>query len=199
MEHRLTHRQKFLIRKFCLLLLSAAIIVSVFLSIPYIARALPVSLAGILTEQSETAISSAESSGEQPLSPIMGESFSAIIGFDYESEPSIPLVENPSGALYVNAVSLCWYTQDEIPNLYLLNRTDFDININNYSGLPFPINNIISTDPMVLIIHTHGTESYLPTGVDYYMADENFRSEIEAESIVAVGTVLANEIGRAHV
>lgn len=194
MEHHLTNRQRILIKKYCLLLFSTILIITVFLSIPDIARALPESLAGVLTEQSDNKNISKDTSEDKQLASVMGEAFSAIVGFDYESEPIIPSVTSPEGALYVSAVSLCWYTQEEVPNLYLLNRTDFNVNINDYSNLAFPVDNTLSTEPMVLIVHTHGTESYLPAGVDYYMADENFRSVVESETVVAVGTVLANAL-----
>lgn len=193
MEHHLTNHQRQSIKKYCILLLSTAMIISVFFSIPNIARAIPESLAGVLTAQSDDNNNSDENS-ESKLAPVMGEAFSAVLGFDFESEPTIPSVTSPEGALFVSAVSLCWYTQEEAPNLYLLNRTDFNVNIQEYLGLAFPIDNSLSTEPLVLIVHTHGTESYLPAGVDYYLADENFRSEVETETVVEVGTVLANAL-----
>ncbi len=45
--------------------------------------------------------------------------------------------------------------------------------------------------PAVLIIHTHGTESYSPEGADHYSPEGDFRCEIGDESVIAVGNVMA--------
>lgn len=45
--------------------------------------------------------------------------------------------------------------------------------------------------PAVLIIHTHGTESYSPEGADFYSPEGDFRCENEDESVIAVGKVMA--------
>ncbi len=41
--------------------------------------------------------------------------------------------------------------------------------------------------PLVLIVHTHGTESYSPDGAEYYSASDTFRSLDPEEGVVAVG------------
>lgn len=41
--------------------------------------------------------------------------------------------------------------------------------------------------PLVLIIHTHGTESYSPDGADTYLSSDSFRSLDPEEGVVAVG------------
>lgn len=46
----------------------------------------------------------------------------------------------------------------------------------------------------MLILHTHGTESYLPDGADSYDEDESFRSENTEENVVAVGRVFADTL-----
>lgn len=193
MQHRLSHRQRLAIKKYSLLILSITIIIAIFLSIPNIARALPDSIVDVLTEQSDLKeISYNETSEDALLTSIVGESFSAVLGYDYESEPKIPSFEDLEGAEYVSAVNLCWYTEEDMPKLNLINRTKFKVNLYNYSDLEFPVDNKIGSGPLVLILHTHGTESYLPKGVNYYTADDSFRSHIESETVVAVGTVLAD-------
>ncbi len=51
----------------------------------------------------------------------------------------------------------------------------------------------LSTDaePLVLIIHTHATESFTKEGDRSYTADSTFRSEDKSENMVAVGAALA--------
>jgi hypothetical protein len=137
--NRLTNRQKLMIKKYSLLILSISLITAVFISIPSIARALPRSLAEALTEK-QAAVSEETVSEEDRLTSLMGEAFSSVLGFDYETEPEIPKVEDTTGAKFVKAVNLCWYTAQEKPQLYLLNRTNFAVNLNDYKGLEYPIN-----------------------------------------------------------
>ncbi|MBO5845210.1 MAG: stage II sporulation protein P [Clostridia bacterium] len=51
-----------------------------------------------------------------------------------------------------------------------------------------------TTTPLVLIVHTHGTESYSADGAISYLDDrrEIARSENTSENVVAVGTVIAD-------
>ena len=51
----------------------------------------------------------------------------------------------------------------------------------------------------MLILHTHGTESYLPDGADSYDEDESFRSENTEENVVAVGRVFADTLRSAGI
>ena len=78
----------------------------------------------------------------------------------------------------------------------LKNDTAFNINmaeISKQAKLLEPITP--GADPLVLIVHTHGTESFSEEGSIYY--DEQYnqpRSENTSENIVAVGRVLASEL-----
>ncbi|MBR0302846.1 MAG: stage II sporulation protein P [Clostridia bacterium] len=45
--------------------------------------------------------------------------------------------------------------------------------------------------PVVLIVHTHGTEAYIPEGETTYTTDESFRSHDTDGNVVAVGDVMA--------
>lgn len=46
-------------------------------------------------------------------------------------------------------------------------------------------------DPLVLIIHTHATESFTAQGADSYTSDTTFRSTDTSKNMVAVGRVMA--------
>ncbi len=48
--------------------------------------------------------------------------------------------------------------------------------------------------PAVLILHTHGTESYLPDGARTYSSDEAFRSYDTGKNVVAVGRAVASRL-----
>ena len=58
-----------------------------------------------------------------------------------------------------------------------------------------------SDAPLVLIVHTHGTESYTEHGALYHTYDENefARSHNAKENVVAVGSVLADVLNRAGI
>ncbi|HOJ48201.1 MAG TPA: stage II sporulation protein P [Bacillota bacterium] len=193
--NRLTNRQKMLIKKYTLLTVSILLITGIFLSIPSIARALPRSLAEALT-RNPSAVSDETASEPDRLTALMGDSFTAILGFDYEAEPEIPILDITEGAKFVQAVNLCWYTIDEEPQLYLINRTNFSVNLNDFRSNEYPISREIGSEPTVLIVHTHGTESYLAPGIDYYTPNESFRSTDESKTVVAVGKVLAEELNK---
>ena len=45
--------------------------------------------------------------------------------------------------------------------------------------------------PVVLIVHTHGTEAYIQEGKDTYTEEDPFRSSDRAQNVVAVGDVIA--------
>ncbi|MBQ8835891.1 MAG: stage II sporulation protein P [Clostridia bacterium] len=53
----------------------------------------------------------------------------------------------------------------------------------------------ITNEPLVLIVHTHGTESFAEEGVDYYNDEINYpRSEDVSKNIVAVGKVVCDTL-----
>ncbi len=53
--------------------------------------------------------------------------------------------------------------------------------------------------PYVLIIHTHGTESYAADGADTYTDADAFRSADTEENVVAVGAAMAQELRAAGI
>ncbi len=56
-----------------------------------------------------------------------------------------------------------------------------------------------SDQPQVLILHTHGTESYMTYYAGYYNADDVARSTDVAANVCAVGEVLANRLRAAGI
>ena len=99
-----------------------------------------------------------------------------------------------SEKLTVQPVNLCWYEPGDTPALYLHNSTDYSIDLNAYLSRTYPVRAADGSGPQVLILHTHGTESYLPDGADSYDEDESFRSENTEENVVAVGRVFADTL-----
>lgn len=75
-----------------------------------------------------------------------------------------------------------------------------DVNSLYKSDYPLTLSQSVSTGtpkaPLVLIIHTHGTESYLPDGTNTYTADTATRSKNISSNVVAVGKALADELNK---
>ena len=93
----------------------------------------------------------------------------------------------PQNAIAVQAVNLSRLEVTDTPALLLSNETKFAANLTALSK-----KDIDKKRGAVLIIHTHGTESYLPDGVEYYTEDEDFRSTDRKENVVAVGAAFAD-------
>lgn len=121
-----------------------------------------------------------------------------------EIEPSADEISAPDDDLLgVRPVNLCWYGVGETPSLFTTNYSGYDINLGKYSGKPLPFSASDISSPTVLIIHTHGSESYLPAGVSSYSEDETWRSTDPERGVVSVGRELArvlreNGIGVIH-
>ena len=52
------------------------------------------------------------------------------------------------------------------------------------------------TEPLVLIIHTHATESFTEEGAESYTSDSSFRSTDTSKNMVAVGRVMAQTLNQ---
>lgn len=117
---------------------------------------------------------------------------------DDNEETPLPLppvsVAPPSGMIAVQALNLCRYDEGETPSLLLMNETA-------YKAYPQVAADSVQTigRGAVLIMHTHGTEAYLPDGAQYYDENEDFRSSAAAETVVAVGEAFAEVLRRAGI
>jgi len=98
----------------------------------------------------------------------------------------------PEGAIAVQAVNLSRLEPTDIPKLLLANETKYSVNLESLADTAQSIGT-----GSVLIIHTHGTEAYLPSGQDYYLEGEDFRSTNSRENVVAVGAVFG-EVLESH-
>ncbi len=72
------------------------------------------------------------------------------------------------------------------------------------AALPFPDltahKSLYGEDaPYILILHTHGTESFAPEGADTYTDSDPFRSTDVSENVVAVGEVMAETFRKAGI
>lgn len=89
---------------------------------------------------------------------------------------------------------------------FLINTTNYEVNISKARNTPFPSGTNISSDPLVLVLHTHGTECYFEDntnlsdfatdGVESFLLEEStsFRTQDPTKSVVQVGKVFSETL-----
>lgn len=99
----------------------------------------------------------------------------------------------PSGTYPIIPIDLSTDTDTDIKN-----ETALQINKNEISKSAKLITPVeITNEPLVLIVHTHGTECYAKEGVPYYNDEINYpRSEDVSHNVVSVGGVMSDELNR---
>ena len=197
MKRRFTFGQIQTVKKWLILLLSIGVGAASFAAVPYIARALPAfALPG---EEQKPAVPAFALSGDYSAS-LAGESAvsetESLAPQENEEVPEPPAVpERGEKDLPVFARNLCWYESGESPALNVINRTSYTVTPEKYLAEQFPVKGRITGSPLVLIMHTHGTESYLPPGCDFYSPDEKFRfSGDERLTVVKIGDILCERL-----
>jgi len=75
-------------------------------------------------------------------------------------------------------------------NIYLKNDSSKNIVLEEYLNAPLPFT-LTGAGPHVLIIHTHGSESYFPEGKDTYTPDDVERTSDKNYNVVRVGREIA--------
>ena len=85
--------------------------------------------------------------------------------------------------------------------LKLKNDTSYKIDMEDIAQKAKTIAPAVVTDePLVLIVHTHGTESFAEDGICYYNDEINYpRSEDVSKNIVAVGKVLCDTLNEREI
>lgn len=211
MLRRLTVRQRRAITRWIVLLISALLLFGAFTAVPYIASALPA-----FSPRAEKLISGGEPEAVPTFALSGGGSYPRTVADEplesseptyepietsdeEETEEPIPAPTPGEGDLPVFAKNLCWYDDPAEAELNIINRTKYKINLASYASAKFPFRGDIGDEPLVLIMHTHGSESYLENGYDFYNSGEKFRSPgDDSKTVVHIGDVLAerlNELG----
>lgn len=80
----------------------------------------------------------------------------------------------------------------------LSNTTAYKIDPSEYLSRDYPINTPLTDEPLVLIVHTHGTESFAPED-EPSIGEASQRSADIEENIVAVGSVMAELLNEAGI
>lgn len=79
-------------------------------------------------------------------------------------------------------------------NVYLSNSTGTEINIADELSKPLEFSITKSSEPQVLIYHTHTTESYMQSEEDYYTTTDEPRTTDETKNVVAIGEVVKQRL-----
>jgi stage II sporulation protein P len=183
--------------KWTCLILSALLFFGVFFALPHIVSALPYFSARDINElfqsdEKKTAIPTfALTAGD------FDEEGSGDESGQYapDEEETIPPPTPGDGDLSVSSDNLCWYELGETATLDIINRTSYSVRLKDYLSKSYPVKcTNYNEKPLVLIIHTHGSESYLPNGYDFYSPNETFRSIDETKNVVHIGELLAREL-----
>lgn len=113
-----------------------------------------------------------------------------------ETEPqSNTDTESPQSEGKKYPVILMDLSQKQLGEYYIGNETGYTPDIKSLMTAETSMPDFTETDePYVLIIHTHGTESYLPEGTDYYIDGEGdiARTSDTSKNVVYIGKVMAD-------
>ena len=84
-------------------------------------------------------------------------------------------------------------------NVYLKNNTDLNINLKEFvnGSLGFDIEK--NSEPQVLIIHTHATESYMLDDRDYYTSKDPSRTTNNEYNMIALGKIVTDKLNEAGI
>ena len=185
-----------MLKWFCILL-SVSILALVFMAVPYIARAIP----KVSYRDSRNLLYGTEAMGEGIPTFALGsgnfadESTREELDGEFEPEDPIPIPTPGEYDLPVFSNNLAWYQDSNDAKLNIINTTKFSVDLSSFLKKQFPIKTAIpENEPIVLIIHTHGSESYLDNGYDFYSPDETFRSLDAEKSVVGIGAILCDKL-----
>ncbi len=165
-------------------LIFVAMVLTVSLTVPTAVDAIPDSAAEYMARLASDRLYSFYLDSTDKPAVESEESFtvSEVISVDEESNSELP--EN---AVAVQAFNFSRYEADEVPKILFANETAFTVNAN---ALTSPS----TKKAAVLILHSHGTESYLPAGAGYYIEGDEFRSTDTTQNVVAVGEAFARTL-----
>lgn len=84
-------------------------------------------------------------------------------------------------------------------NVYLKNNTELNINLKDFLNGELGFNIEKNTEPQVLILHTHATESYLRHNENYYTNTDLARTNDNEYNMVALGKIITDKLNEAGI
>ena len=102
-------------------------------------------------------------------------------------------------------VTECLYRESNMSynNFFVKNSTSLSIDLGSFLKADLPFSYEDTTEPQVLIVHTHATESYMDEDLGYYYESFYPRDTNDSYNMISVGNAIAkkleqNGIGVAH-
>ncbi|MBR7131943.1 MAG: stage II sporulation protein P [Clostridia bacterium] len=83
--------------------------------------------------------------------------------------------------------------------VYMKNSTDLKIDIKALLGAKLGFKIEKNSQPQVLILHTHATETFMQTDNDYYTADFSSRTKDTSKNMVKIGSIVAEKLNSAGI
>lgn len=83
--------------------------------------------------------------------------------------------------------------------VYLKNSTGVNIDIKGLLESKCAFNLTKTSEPQVLIVHTHTTESYISHDSDYYTDNDNPRTTDETKNLVVIGNIFEEKLKKAGI
>lgn len=98
-------------------------------------------------------------------------------------------------------VTECLYRESNMSygNFYVKNETDLSIDLSSFLNADLPYELEDTTEPQVLIVHTHATESYMEEDVGYYYESFYPRDTDDNYNVVRVGEAIAEKLTQAGI
>ena len=111
-----------------------------------------------------------------------------------ESQPEPPAVVIPDGATPILSLDLSY---PSLGREYIHNETPYDPDVNKLLGMDLSAT-LLSDAPTVLVLHTHTSESYLPSRAEYIVGavgDATYSND-SAKNILAIGSVFCETLNK---
>lgn len=125
-----------------------------------------------------------EQSEEQAETPI--EEYSTE-GLDPEDPAEESGLESAEGSQIITRQFAATENYPHYNGIYLYNKTSKQVDLPAVVSTPCPVTITNSSEPQVLIVHTHATEAYQPTAENPYTASDSYRTLDNEHNITRVG------------
>lgn len=83
--------------------------------------------------------------------------------------------------------------------VYMKNNTGLSVNIKNLLGSKLSFKIEKNNQPQVLIVHTHTTETFLPSDAKTYGVNHSSRTTDNNKNMAAIGAIIANKLNKAGI
>lgn len=83
--------------------------------------------------------------------------------------------------------------------VYVKNSTNTDVNIKNLLEAKLSFKIIKNSEPQVLILHTHATETFMESDSDYYTENFNSRTTDNSKNMVKIGAEVTKNLNNAGI